>query len=572
MLYLIIYYFLITTICLFTGMLIYSFIPSDVPIEKPLINFLLTGLMGITAIGQWIVLFLPINIITLLGILIVFGIISGLRKKKISRIFMNCRILNQNNSVLFYIVFLVFLVLIMVFNAGPVTMDDTASYHIQMVKWIQEFGSVPGIANLHMRFGFNSSWFSSIGLLSYPFPGLNTYITLNGLLCVWFCYFLLEKTFAFSKAGVSGKPLNQEVGTLILLVLSLFNWSIIRGSASSANYDFISTCCIAVLFINLYNNQNKAPIEWLIWPVYLFTVRIMNFPLLILSMVYIFHFLKPVPIKRLLLILFFGGFIIVPFLIRNIILSGYLFFPVYQLDFFSFDWKADKMKLIEISNYIKYFNRVNPMYQSMTITERMYFPNWISGWYNYLFRPDKFILTLSFFGYLFLLFSMKYMKDRFFRIFLFTMICQLISWFFIGPDPRFVYGPLLFGIFAGINCLPAMKRPWKGITKYSVLLTSSLVLIYGISKIIRNDEYRNFLTPRRLPVPAVRVITVGHVQMHIPEKILNNWNPRCYDIELPCLYKQDPRLEARGERIADGFRLKHQGSNIFTGGEYKISE
>ena len=572
MLYLIIYYFLITTICLFTGMLIYSFIPSDVPIEKPLINFLLTGLMGITAIGQWIVLFLPINIITLLGILIVFGIISGLRKKKISRIFMNCRILNQNNSVLFYIVFLVFLVLIMVFNAGPVTMDDTASYHIQMVKWIQEFGSVPGIANLHMRFGFNSSWFSSIGLLSYPFPGLNTYITLNGLLCVWFCYFLLEKTFAFSKAGVSGKPLNQEVGTLILLVLSLFNWSIIRGSASSANYDFISTCCIIVLFIDLYENQNEIPIEWLIWPVYLFTVRMMNFPLFILSLLFIFSFLKPVSIKKLLLVFFLGGFIIVPFLIRNIILSGYLFFPIYQLDFFSFDWKADKMNMEEIGNYIKYFNRVNPMFQLMSVTERQNFPNWISGWYRYLFRFDKLILTFSFFGYTFLLFSIKKMKNRLLRVFLFAMICQLISWFFIGPDPRFVYGPLLFGIFAPIICLPDMKKSWTGFMRYSVLLTSLLVLTYGISKVVRDDGYRNFLTPHKLPVPDVRTVIVGHIQMNIPEKILNNWNPRCYDIELPCLYKQDPRLEARGEKIADGFRLKSQSEYNFTGGEYKITD
>lgn len=572
MLYLILYYFLITTICLFAGIVIYSFIPSDNSIEKPLINFLLTGLMGITAVGQWIVLFLPINIITLLGILIVFGLISGLRKKEILQTFRNCRIVKQNNSVLFYIVFLVFLVLIMVFNAGPVTMDDTSSYHIQMVKWIQEFGSVPGIANLHMRFGFNSSWFSSIGLLSYPFPGLNTYVSLNGLLCVWFCYFLLEKIFVFSKTGESDKTLNHQIGTLILLLLCLFNWSMIRGSASSANYDFINTCCIATLFIDLYNNQNKAPIEWLIWPVYLFTVRIMNFPLLILSLVYIFRFLKPVSIKSLLLILFFGGFIIVPFLIRNIILSGYLVFPVYQFDFFSFDWKADKMKLIEISNYIKYFNRVNPMYQSMTVTENQYFPNWIPYWYNYLFRFDKLILTFSFFGYAFLLFSLKKIKNHLFRIFLLSMICQLISWFFIGPDPRFVYGPLLFGIFASIISLPVMKILRVSVMKYTVLLTSFFVLIYSVSKVVREDGYRNFLTPHKLPVPPVRTIMVGHIQMNIPEKILNNWNPRCYDIELPCLYKQDPRLESRGEKIADGFRLKSQSGYIFTGGEYKITE
>ena len=446
------------------------------------------------------------------------------------------------------------------------------SYHIQMVKWVQEFGSVPGIANLHMRFGFNSSWFSTVGMLSNPIAGLNTYFSINGLLCIWFCFFLLEKIFNSFKTREPDKSQNLGIGFFIILLLCLLNWSIIRSTAGSANYDFISTCCITALFANLYNEQTEVPIEWLIWPLYLFTVRIMNFPLLILSLVYIFSFSKPISAKRGLIIFFLGGFIIIPFLVRNIILSGYLFFPVYQVDFFSFDWKVDKMKLVEIANYIKNFNRVNPMFQSMSITEKMDFPNWIPAWYNYLFRFDKLILTLSIFGYVFQLFFLGKMKSRLYRVFLFAMICQLISWFLIGPDPRFVYGPLLFGIFVAFTNLPNVKISWAAITKYTVLLTSFLVLIYGVSKVIRQDEYRNFIIPRRLPVPEVRTIMVGHIQMHIPERILNNWNPRCYDIELPCLYKQDPRLEARGEKISDGFRLKKQSKYIFDGGEYKITE
>ena len=537
-----------------------------------MIHFLLTGLMGLTAIGQWLVLFFPTNLISLLGILILCGFITVLRGKKISRLLSDCLTIYRNKSALFFFCLICVSLMVLILNAGPVTMDDTCSYHIQMIKWIQEFGSVPGIANLHLRFGFNSSWFTSIGLFSYPVSGLNTYLTLNGLLSIWAGYFLLDQVFIFSdlKGGIKWR--NQAIGSLVLLLLFLLNWFMIRGSATSANYDFISTCCVIVLFIDLSNNQNEVPIEWLIWPVYLCTVRIMNFPLLILSIVYVFRLLKPVSIKSLLLIFFCGGFIMVPFLIRNIILSGYPIFPVYQLDFFSFDWKADKTKLIEISNYIKYFNRVNPMYQSMTITERMNFLNWIPVWYKYLFRFDKLILTFSFLGYIFLLFSVRKMKNRLFRVFLFVMIFQLISWFFIGPDPRFVYGPLLFGIFATINCLPDMKVSRSGIIKYAVLVTSFLVLTYGVLKVVRYEEYRNFLIPRRLPVPIVRNIEVDHIQLHIPEKILNNWNPRCYDIELPCLYRLDPRLEARGKGIGDGFRLKYQGSKIFTGGEYKIDE
>lgn len=572
MLYLVVCYLVITCVCLWVGLLFYSFFKQEQQSRKSIFQCLITGLIVLTSVAQWIVLIFPLTTVSLFFILCLCFLFTVFRWEIIRKIFtqnVNCK--GQKN-ILFLTCLICFSLMILVLNAGPVRMDDTDSYHIQMVKWIQEYGSVPGIANLHLRFGFNSSWFSSISLFSYPVAGLNSYVTLNGLLSIWFCYFLLQKIFSAADTGNIIRPSNFLMGLLVLLLFCFLNWPMIRGSSCSANYDFISTCCITVLFIDLFDLQNEAPIEWLIWPIYLFTIRIMNFPLLILSLVYISRYLKPFSVKRLLWILFFGGFIIVPFLIRNIILSGYLVFPVYQLDFFSFDWKADKLKLIEISNYIKYFNRANPMYQSMTITERMNFPGWIPVWYNYLFRFDKLIVTFSFIGYVLLLFSFRNMKVRYFHVFLFVMICQLVSWFFISPDPRFAYGPLLFGIFAAINYFPAMKESWKGVAKNSVLMASFFVLIYGISKVIRDEEYRNFLTPRHLPVPVVSTITVGRIKMYIPEKILNNWNPRCYDIELPCLYKQDPRLQARGERIVDGFRLKHQASNIFTGSEYKISE
>jgi hypothetical protein len=571
MLYLILCYFGITSICLWAGILFYSFIDLGKVTNRPITHYLITGLISVTVISQWIVLAYPLTLFSLSFILFFLLMLTLIRKDQIHVI---CRHYFSPTNIIDFLVFgslFCFCLMILVLNSGPFRMDDTDSYHVQMVKWIQEYGSVPGIANLHLRFGFNSSWFVSIALFSYPVHGLNTYGALNGVLSLWVCFYFFETIFKPVREN-SVKSNAFSIACIVLFFLCLLGWPMIRGSATNANYDFICTCCILVLFIDLYKNKDEVPIEWLIWPAYLFTVRMMNFPLFILSLVYVSRFIKAFSGKKLLLIFFFVGFIITPFLIRNIILSGYLFFPVYQLDFFSFDWKVDKMKLIEISNYIKYFNRVNPMYQLMSVTERQNFPNWIPFWYDYLFRFDKLILTLSFFGYAFLLLALKKMKNRLFRFFLFSMICQLIAWFLIGPDPRFAYGPLLFGIFAPIMSLPVMKIPGTSVTKYIVLLTSFFVLIYGILKVVRDDEYRNFLLPHKLPVPAVRTIMVGHIQMNIPEKILNNWNPRCYDIELPCLYKQDPRLEARGEKITDGFRLKSQGRYIFTGGEYKITD
>jgi hypothetical protein len=470
---------------------------------------------------------------------------------------------------LFYFSLICLVIMIWILNAGPFMMDDTDSYHIQMVKWIQEYGSVPGIANLHLRFGFNSSWFSSIALFGYPVHGLNNYGSLNGLLSAWLCFYLLEIILNSIRSN-SARSNSFTIASIIIFILCLVNWPMIRGSAMSANYDFISTCCILILFIDLIRNQNELPVEWLIWPAYLVTVRMMNFPLLILSAAFILRFLNPISTRKLFLCFFAAGFILIPFLVRNIILSGYMFFPVYQLDFFSFDWKADKMKLIEITKYIKYFNRVNPMFQPLGITEKLGFPNWVASWFTHLFRFDRLILILSFFGYVLLFIRVKSTNSRLTVLFLFVMVCQLMAWFFIAPDPRFVYGPLLFGIFAAIAGMTSLKGLRTAFVRNSLAVGSFVLFSYAISKVIRNNDYRNFLIPLPVPVPATQTITADHIQMHIPERILNNWNPRCYDIALPCLYRVDPRLESRGTKIADGFRLKN--TVMPSDGEYKITE
>lgn len=43
---------------------------------------------------------------------------------------------------------------------APVDLWDTGLYHYQMVRWLNQAGTVPGLALLHFRFGWSSSWFA----------------------------------------------------------------------------------------------------------------------------------------------------------------------------------------------------------------------------------------------------------------------------------------------------------------------------------------------------------------------------------------------------------------------------
>jgi hypothetical protein len=143
-------------------------------------------------------------------------------------------------------------------------------------------------------------------------------------------------------------------------------------------------------------------------------------------------------------------------------------------------------------------------------------------------------------------------------IFVLVFAAQLLSWFFIAPDARFVYGCLLSGaiIFAVVLLNDSNLGFFNRVQPVLYFFLVAGVLFYGVSKARKNKSLLNMLWPAELPAPPTREMLVDGIPVRIPEIILNNWNRRCYGTELPCLYILDPKLRARGKTIRQGFRLE----------------
>ena len=559
---------IISACCLFSGFLAHTYIFTTArqnvwPCYRPVIIYLITGLIAITAACQCMVLFFPMNNYSKLSILAVLtaGIITT-RKKCVALVRHLLLTLKQTHRLALTGMFISWCV-IAVLNAGPTMMDDTESYHIQMVKWIQEYGTVTGIANLHERFGFNTSWFSSIAFFSLPAKQLHSFTALNGVLSVWFAAYLLLHAGKMLRKKQPDEPPSISLACVCIFIISLIAWPVVRGNASSCNYDFITTLATFVLCAEMlkasYVGRFVITPEWIIWPAYLFTVRIINYPLLLLSVTALLVTYRQSKSSVLILpgIVFM---LIVPFLIRNIALSGYAFFPSMHFNWFAVEWKADKDKTIELLRYIKYFNRVSTAVQNIEVTAALPFPQWTFAWFKNLYTYDKLLIVTGVTGFLIVMAYIRRLpRIPFVFVFVITIAFQLASWFFIAPDPRFVYGCIFCGILLAFFTCNNMFTS-LGFIRYT---TALLIMIYTgmivfISLKIKNDaRYRNWIAPAGLPRPPVRTVTINNVHLYIPEKILNNWNPRCYGTELPCLYRIDTRLRPRGKTVADGFMLKN---------------
>src|SRR5688572_18243661 len=174
---------IVTFICFWSGSLFYKFLPEKNE-RRPIIFYLISGLILLSTLTQIVVLFFPINIYTKIGVVGLLILLSVFKKGGLK--FFIPQIKSPVPLILFFIAWAIILLI----NAGPIIMDDTESYHIQSIKWIQEYGSVPGLVNLHERFGFNSSWFSSVALFSFLPETTGGFTMMNSVLSMWLCYWL----------------------------------------------------------------------------------------------------------------------------------------------------------------------------------------------------------------------------------------------------------------------------------------------------------------------------------------------------------------------------------------------
>ena len=109
---------------------------------------------------------------------------------------------------------MIWILLLLVFAYGTSTgiiHYDTGLYHAQSIRWIEEYGVVPGLGNLHSRLAYNSAAFALSALYSMAFLGGQSYHCCAGFLAFLLALVCME---AFNKERIR-KPLLSDLARII---------------------------------------------------------------------------------------------------------------------------------------------------------------------------------------------------------------------------------------------------------------------------------------------------------------------------------------------------------------------
>ncbi len=438
---------------------------------------------------------------------------------------------------------------------------DNESYYIQSIKWINEFGFVKGLANLHIFMGQTSGWHITQSAFNFSFL-YDKFNDLSG-----FCL-LLGNVFAIEKLNDYFKDQNK-----IKLIVGLFPTANILLfqfiSAPSPDLPiYVLTFVIFAIFLENYNKINAESFN-LISILVLFCLYIKPTSIALCS-VPIFLLIQN--FKRIYLSKIFtlSALVLVLFVAKNLIVTGYALFPMTNDFGFATDYQIPQKVADLYYKLTKYFaySLSETQYNEMSIFE--IFMQWFSmprlhGLFNKL---SLFLVVFTPIVYL------KFFNLRKFWVLYLVMFIQLLLLFMSSPQYRFFMNFILFFSFMWMAIFLTKRKQIMALLTVSTLVTAFVLFIpLNLKHLARNEvavltshfSIRHFIFPyqnSKYEVDFERIEN-DHFYYNSPKNIDFFWGTA--NGEIPCVnqtqidyfeknYHVKPQM--RSDDLKDGFYAK----------------
>ena len=403
------------------------------------IDYVVTGIVGITVYAAFASLFYKVGMVVHLIMLLLALVSVAACRQEIRGFLPKAKKLIFSWEGFF---FLCFIVLIAFFTSRGRFHTDTNIYHAQNIRLYEEYGIIKGMANLQLHYGYNSLYLAFAAVMSLAWMLPWSLHTTTGFIEVALCLYALHhlKTFKTHKSHL------EDAGCVAILFYALVN---VTGSMSPAtDYPtmFLSIYMASVWLRAIEEKAHYSVYALLsVFAVFLGTMKLSAIAMAIVVVYPAFFLLKKKKWKEIGIYLGMGIGVLAPYLIRNVILTGWLVYPVDAIDLFSVDWKVPLESLRVDADQITVWGRC--LYDINLIDLPM--KDWLPVWWEGQERYGQMLLGANLLGILLAMFNLgyKFLKKIEIKVELIVLYLGLIAsaciWFFMAPFIRYGLGFLL---------------------------------------------------------------------------------------------------------------------------------
>ena len=387
------------------------------------------------------------------------------------------------------------ILLILTISVYKIEHPDTLTYHAKSILLFKRYTPVPGIANLKVQLGFQSSWFAAMALFQWDSPLFYNVTFLNGAVLCWFFIGIVQK--------ISRR---FRWPWFLLLSYTLLSWTQIRLTAASASPDFIVTLYVWAAIYAYLEFENKQEdnrrILCLVWIfcTAAFLIKLSAIAILLLGIVIMVRFFR---LRQTWSMVLFSAIGIGILLTRNFIASGYPFYPVSLPNIGPADWRMKAATLHTLQQYITTYARFPVSYAEAATQYHASLQSWIPLWWEEIGFPDRLLLLGIAAGILIHLATL--LKRKKYPLVLWLAAIGSLLWFLQAPHPRFGTGFLIPLVYFLYRTLPLpflqkeIKIPFLSRHTLYVLATGCLLMAIGGYTVFRCVR---FLTPSELIRPT----------------------------------------------------------------------
>lgn len=468
-----------------------------------------------------------------------------------------------------WIIFVLIVLISLLFTAYGKFAYDTGLYHAQSIRWIEEYGVVKGLAYMQTRLAFNSAYFCLCALYSFHDFGQSLH-TLSG--------FIAAVTMVYAAAGffscLNNKRKLITAGNFVRLAPFLY-FVVICEELISPTTDFITIYLIIWLslrWIELLDEKETetAPYAFLcVIAVFLVSIKLSVGVLALLVIKPAYELIREKRVKDIFCYIVLGIVLILPYFIRNVLISGWLIYPFAGLDLFSVDWRVPasdvRYEADEITVWARYTKDAKLIGQSIR--------EWFPVWWREQGRENRYLSLAAFLA--FGLEAVRLIKTvvsfvrkkitvgleyAYFEV---IFLISFLFWLLSAPSNRFGYSYLIVLPLLVIGGMLAKQdKIALRLTKWAASAAVIGTMALGLYLFLREDLYylrdqasAEFLVKQKdYPTVETGSGDFEGLTVYYPlEEGAQIW----YHAFPAILYEGNlESIERRGDSVRDGFRLK----------------
>lgn len=323
---------------------------------------------------------------------------------------------------------------------------DTGLYHAQAIHWLEDYGIVKGLGHMHVRLAYNSAYFPLCALFSMREVFGQSLHSVSGFVSALMCCY---SVYGWNKSLKDKTFLKQSAISDMIRLAPLFYFLVCMLEITSPESDYITVYLIIFIILRLVEVFEKESEDkkshlagYCLLAVCSFALVGYKLSAAVIAVVTVWPLIVMIKKKKwagiavcaILCIL-----VVVPYLIRNVIICGWLVYPVDAIDLFNVSWKFDKSTLsgdaAEIGQWAKSLDKVEGGFSTTF--------GWIGFWWQEQYLATKLFVASMLMSLPVMIVTFFDRKKWFVKYLMVILASSVVFYMIKAPLIRYCYGPVL---------------------------------------------------------------------------------------------------------------------------------